>query len=261
MNVVKDFIDGTYRRQPREPVGAVYTAGFYSGRYPVPVHPGRRRDAPQWWTVRLLPVRGPLCDGGSSSTPLDTVSGDPWVLIECGIQGTSGSWLATWPQAHIATINVFSSSVQVTALLLAQEVIDRIASRGPNLTAQIIDGQCYAPSGLRWTVTGSPPAGDDQWLVPIPPGARAYRLSTRSTSAAVSTISLRQFDFSTPTVGSINRQTDGDLSWSLSPGLIAHRVCDAATHLLVDTSGVAGVIAPGEYDITFDIATQGYDAL
>ena len=259
---VNDFIDGTFRRQPLEPVGPVYAAGVYAGRYPVAVHSGRRRKQPQWWTVRLLPVRGPLCDGGSSAAPLDTVSGDPWALIECGVQGTSGSWLGTWPQAHIATLSVFSSSVQISALLSAQEVTARLSSRGPNLTAQIIDGQCAAPSGLRWTITGGPAAGDDQWLVPIPPGARAYRIAPRSIDPLLaSRVYLTQLDYSTPSVGSITRQVDFPLIWQANPQLVAHRICDSATHVLVDTANVSAAIAPGEYDVTFDILVQGYDAL
>jgi hypothetical protein len=261
MKPPRDYVDGTYRRQPFDPVGPVYAAGAYVGRYPVPVHAGRRSAAPRWWTVRLLPARGPLCDGGSAAVPSDTVSGDPWALIECGVQGTSGSWLASWPQAHVASVNVYSSSVQISALLSAAEIAARIGSRGPFLTAQIIEGQSAAPTGLRWTITGGPVPGEDLWYVPVPPGARAYRIANRPTDLALSVVQLSQLDWSTPSVGTITRQADPPLVFSTRVVAVANRVCDSATHVLVDTSGIAPVLAPGEFDITFDIATQGYDAV
>lgn len=262
MSNITSKVDGTYRRRAGDPIGATYDAGVYVGRYDVTVHPGVSAPEAQWWTVRLLPVRGPLCDGGSSAFPLDTVSGDPWVRIECGVQGSYGTYLATWPQAHIATVNVYSTSVAVVGMLSSSEVLARLGSRGPDLTCQIIPGQCAGPTGLRWTLTGGPAAGDDQWYVPIPPGARAYRIAPRSIDPlSLSKVRLAQLDWSTPSVGVVVRQVDSSLVWQDEPRVVAHRVCDAATHVLFDTSGVSPAIAPGEYDVTFDIAVQGYDAV
>jgi len=255
--------DGIYRRLANTPVGPTYIVGYYAGRYDVSVHAGRTAAAPQWWTVRLLPLRGPLADAGSSPLPPNVVSGDAWVRIECGVQGTAGTLLATWPTTHIASVNVYSSSVSVIGMLDAAEVQARLSSEGPRLTAQILDGASAAPTGLRWNVNGGPTPGNDTWDVPIPPGARAYRIAPRSVGGLnPSTIELSQLDWGTPSVGNIVRQVDPSLVYHLVPVAAAHRICDSATHISVGTASIDPALAPGEFDICFDILSgMSFDAL
>ena len=254
--------DGIYRRKPNEAVGATYDRGYYVGRYDVTVHAGRRSDRPQWWTVRLLPQRGPLADSGPSPLPPDVVSGDAWARIICGVQGEYGTLLASWPMAHIATVNVYSHSVAVLGMLSASEVTARLASRGPDLTAQILDGRDPSPTGLRWCITGGPEEGNDTWLVPIPPGARSVRVSNRVVSAFASTINLVQLDYSTPSTGFIVRQQDPPLSFSTEPRAVVHRICDSATHVAVDVAQMDPLLLPGVFDLSFDILSgMSYDAV
>lgn len=242
-------------------MGAVYAAGVFVGRYQVAVHPGVQAERAQWWTVRLLPARTPFAGAESGPDPTDVVSGNPWARIVCGVQGSYGDIVVTWPQAHIATFNVFAPSVSVVGLLSQAEIQASLSARGPDLTAQVIPGQCEAPTGGRWTITGGPDVGDDEWVVAIPPGARAYRISPRSVSEVVSTVRLSQFDRSVPAASHV-RQVDPPLRWSADVVAVASRICDAATHIIVETVGVDPLAAPGVYDLTFDVLTPGnYDAV
>ena len=249
--------DGVYRRVAGTPIGAVYPAGVLAGRTDVVVHPGRSAPEPQWWTVRLLPSRPPCAGGLASPLPTDVISADVWARVECGIQGSQGSLLCTWPRALTAVLCVYGSSVSVLASLSADELTAGIGLSGPDLTAQIIEGQATATTGVRWTITGGPVVGEDLWLVPIPPGARAYRITPRAVAAATSIVAIQQLDWSQPPGAIYTRQVDPSLVWSTAPQAVAARICDAATHLQVDASGIAPGIAPGEFDVTFDILTPG----
>lgn len=241
--MVAEAVDGFYRRAggaPIPPIGYPLGSGVYAGRAEVTVHAGRSASAPQWWTVRLLPQRGPFADAPAASAPSAQVTGDTWARVVCGAQGDYGSMVCTWPLTRTCELVVYSSSVAVTALWRTGFLVSSPTAPGPYLTCQVVAGAATAPSGATWGYDVFVPAGEDVTRVPLPPGARRYRLSPFAPSAlaATSVVRLTQTNESLPALPGLLVCADPPLRWAADIVAAEAPVDDGATHLTLDAAGV-----------------------